>query len=302
MRDFQTPSKSSPKGGRRGCLCWDTNKYSVKCCDGSLRAQGIGRTRGSGASYFLDTFDGASAAYSLRKLRSAYSGNAIKIRRSSDSEELDIGFVNGVVDSASIISFCTGTVGYVTTWYDQSGNDRHAVAPTTTAQPKIYDISLGYLGYILFGGNQYLPTTLSYTFDGLIDIYQVVKANGSGVYGRTNLTNAYFGFYFDGGTSTTFTGFDQYTNKTNNVVIGNTADNIYDSTVNQSIYSVRARAKQSNTIWIGASFNSAFNNQIFYEYIIYKNQDRDNSIAITIINQFYNIYESVNGERIIVNQ
>ena len=47
MKDyFKTPSKSSPKGCNRGCLCWDTNKYSKKCCDGSLRAQGIGRTRG----------------------------------------------------------------------------------------------------------------------------------------------------------------------------------------------------------------------------------------------------------------
>jgi hypothetical protein len=33
----------SPKGGKRGCLCKD-NTYSNKCCDGSLRAQGIGKT------------------------------------------------------------------------------------------------------------------------------------------------------------------------------------------------------------------------------------------------------------------
>lgn len=32
----------SPQSGQRGCLCWDTNTYSVKCCNGSLRAQGIG--------------------------------------------------------------------------------------------------------------------------------------------------------------------------------------------------------------------------------------------------------------------
>jgi len=36
------PSRTSPKGGRRGCLCWETNTYSIKCCDGSIRAQGIG--------------------------------------------------------------------------------------------------------------------------------------------------------------------------------------------------------------------------------------------------------------------
>ena len=38
---FKTPSKTSPKGSRRGCLCADNN-HSIKCCDGSLQAQGIG--------------------------------------------------------------------------------------------------------------------------------------------------------------------------------------------------------------------------------------------------------------------
>jgi len=35
-------SESSPKGGRRGCLCKDGKTYSKNCCDGSLHAQGIG--------------------------------------------------------------------------------------------------------------------------------------------------------------------------------------------------------------------------------------------------------------------
>ena len=39
---YKTPSRSSPKRSRRGCLCPD-NTYHQKCCDGSLQAQGIGR-------------------------------------------------------------------------------------------------------------------------------------------------------------------------------------------------------------------------------------------------------------------
>jgi len=35
------PAKNSPKGGRRACLCAN-GTYSIKCCDGSLIAQGIG--------------------------------------------------------------------------------------------------------------------------------------------------------------------------------------------------------------------------------------------------------------------
>ena len=43
FKKFFTPSRTSPKGKRRACLCED-NTYSIKCCDGSLRAQGIGTT------------------------------------------------------------------------------------------------------------------------------------------------------------------------------------------------------------------------------------------------------------------
>ena len=37
----------SPKGGKRGCLCKD-GTYSKKCCAGTLEAQGIGKTAGTG--------------------------------------------------------------------------------------------------------------------------------------------------------------------------------------------------------------------------------------------------------------
>ena len=38
-----TQGLSSPrKGSRMGCLCRNTNTYSIKCCDKSLGAQGIG--------------------------------------------------------------------------------------------------------------------------------------------------------------------------------------------------------------------------------------------------------------------
>lgn len=45
---FKTPSYSSPRNGRRACLCND-NTYSRKCCDGSLQAQGIGNITGDGS-------------------------------------------------------------------------------------------------------------------------------------------------------------------------------------------------------------------------------------------------------------
>lgn len=39
----KTKSKTSPKGGKRGCLCED-GTYSSECCNGDLQNQGIGAT------------------------------------------------------------------------------------------------------------------------------------------------------------------------------------------------------------------------------------------------------------------
>ena len=43
----KTKSKTSPVGGKRGCLC-DDDTYSKECCNGDLIAQGIGVITGNG--------------------------------------------------------------------------------------------------------------------------------------------------------------------------------------------------------------------------------------------------------------
>ena len=42
VKQGKIKSQTSPKGGQRGCLCKDGKTYNVKCCDGTLQAQGIG--------------------------------------------------------------------------------------------------------------------------------------------------------------------------------------------------------------------------------------------------------------------
>ena len=37
-----TPSNTSPRGGKRACLCKHKNTYSIKCCEGDITNQGIG--------------------------------------------------------------------------------------------------------------------------------------------------------------------------------------------------------------------------------------------------------------------
>jgi hypothetical protein len=92
----------------------------------------------------LDTYGGAALAYSLRLLDSTYTGDAIRVRRASDNTEQDIGFdVNGDLDTSALTTFCSGTNGFIRTWYDQSGGARNIEQATTASQPKIYDSSIG---------------------------------------------------------------------------------------------------------------------------------------------------------------
>ena len=44
---YFTPSKTSPRNGRRGCLCRDRDAYSIECCNGDIIAQGICNTSGT---------------------------------------------------------------------------------------------------------------------------------------------------------------------------------------------------------------------------------------------------------------
>ena len=90
-------------------------------------------------TFVLDTYPGAAAAYSVRKLRSGYNSHCMRIRRDSDDSERNISFVNNKLDTATIASHCGSANGYVVTWYDQSGNNRNATQSTPADQPQIYN-------------------------------------------------------------------------------------------------------------------------------------------------------------------
>lgn len=94
----------------------------------------------SGFSGLLDTYSGAEVAYSVRRLSSSYTGSLMRVRRSSDSAETDIGYdANGDLDTAAIASHCGVGSGYVVTWYDQSGNGNNLSRAVAGDQPRIYN-------------------------------------------------------------------------------------------------------------------------------------------------------------------
>jgi len=100
----------------------------------------------------LDQYDGAAAAYSLRKLREGYSGDAIRVRRSSDNSEKD--FAPSEVGDGSVSSFVGNSEGYIVHEDDQqTANVIEATQSTQAAQPKIADSS----GNILNPGSKNKP-------------------------------------------------------------------------------------------------------------------------------------------------
>ena len=88
-------------------------------------------------SLLLDLYPSATAAYSLRKLRTAYTGSAIRVRRSSDNTEQDIGFSGNNLDQSALTTFVGANNGFVVKWYDQSGNVNNATQTTQANQPQI---------------------------------------------------------------------------------------------------------------------------------------------------------------------
>ena len=86
----------------------------------------------------LDSLPAAAVMYSLRRLRGAYTGPLLRVRRASDDTERDIAAtLGGNLDAITLTNFCGSASCFVTTWYDQSGNDRNAVQNTAAIQPRV---------------------------------------------------------------------------------------------------------------------------------------------------------------------
>jgi hypothetical protein len=85
-------------------------------------------------SLLLDVYPNATCAYSITKLRSAYNGACIRVRRSTDNAEQDIGFVNNELDTASLLAFVGAGSGFVTTIYDQTSGGNDFTSTTLTRQ------------------------------------------------------------------------------------------------------------------------------------------------------------------------
>jgi len=94
------------------------------------------RLSGGGFEGMLNLFPNASLGLSLDKLNKNYTGSAIKVRKSSNNDELDIGFVNNELDTASLLDFVGSGNGFVSIIYDQVGSN-NMVQNTASLQGQI---------------------------------------------------------------------------------------------------------------------------------------------------------------------
>ena len=94
---------------------------------------------GGGSTLLLDLYGSdVLAAYSFRKLSSSYTGSAVRVRKVPTLTEQDIGFdSDGNLDTAALTSFLGTEDGFITVWYDQSGNGRNGTQLSASRQIRI---------------------------------------------------------------------------------------------------------------------------------------------------------------------
>ena len=156
------------------------------------------------AGLLLDLYPSAAAAYSLRKLRTAYTGSAVRVRVSTSGAEGDVSFdVNNTISASSTVTVtAVGTSGlsigqqvtfstfwnaggsnqngFVTTWYDQSGNARNATQTTQANQPRIVNSGVVELqitkpGLRFINVNSTFLTTQSFTINTPVRSFSLFK-------------------------------------------------------------------------------------------------------------------------------
>jgi hypothetical protein len=173
----------------------------------------------------------AFVAYGLRRLSRFWTGAAIRVMRTSDDAELDIGFIGEDLDVVTLLAFVGLANGEIVIWYDQSGNGRHAVS-TAGRRPRIVnagvlDIANGKPAVRFNGSNTFfsgvsLPLSQLTLISVLNDVTQAPTirysiGTGSGSPGRgifSSFTgfvpptpNASLGYIPDAGTPVVQTGF-----------------------------------------------------------------------------------------------
>jgi hypothetical protein len=245
-------------------------------------------------TFLLDDYSGAAAGFSLRKLSSTYLGSAIRVRRSSDNAEQDIGFVANVLDTASLLTFCGAGNGFVTTWYDQSGNAKNILQSTAANQPQIVSS-----GSVLVHNSK--PAM---TFDGTNDAFSrdlsgfatttqfFVLNTADTIYLYPHFTSTSYGWVSQQGQSASglpngYGSPSLYVN--NSLFSGTTRNDVYN--ILNGYKAVCHQGANAFSIWEFGNYSGFSFAGNFQEFVYYgSNQNTNRAGIFSNINSFYSIY------------
>ena len=269
--------------------------------------------------FLLESYGGAAIAYSLRLLDTSYTGDAIVVRRSSDNTTQNIGFVNNELDTATLESFCSGTDGFVTTWYDQSGNGNDAAQASAASQPKIVSSGttitenskptiqwVNQIDILTAFASISISNNLTAIAVNASNVQSSQFANGVILQYNADSSNHISIGYRDGGYFTrltkagsvlTLNGYDfsstslnlifdyvDYTNASNAIYVDNLSGS--DANGGRSNFDSTSRIDIGNRTLGGLSPQAAISEMIFYE----SDQSTNRSGIQTNINSYYSIY------------
>ena len=155
--------------------------------------------------------------WALRKAIAEHSLPCIKVRRSSDDTTLDIGFSANLLDTTALLAFVGAGSGYIDTWYDQSGHNRHLTQPTLAFQPRIVNagtldtIATGKPSAVWDGTDDVLSGSFAGLYNDTSPVTTLAVVEGLGV------TN---GCVFSEGRSTAATGYYMFMRTNSNGRMG----------------------------------------------------------------------------------
>lgn len=261
---------------------------------------------GSGGSLLLDEYGtNNKLAYSVRKLRTAYTGSCMRVRNES-SVELDIEFdASGNLDESALLTHCGGGDGFVVKWYDQSGNGGTMEQSTVTRQPQIVssgvvlkqntkpfidssNVSTTNFMSLIAPKTTYLPSTGQYFFFSVCNVntgravfyredtrLQLIAQSGSASTETRNDPNYLPNTYRRNGTA--YTPIDR--------------GEVYTTNLPQTLMTIDGSLDSSvNSFFVGGRTSGA-KMWAMQEFIIYEgDKSSDESNIETAINGYYLIY------------
>lgn len=257
---------------------------------------------GVGFVGILDLYPNAAAAYSPRVLSSEWlTEPVVRVRRSSDNAEQD--FTATQITDGTLLTFTGAGDGFVTIWYDQSGNTNDAPQIAATSQPKIVSSGVLVSSGLDFDGVDDNLNLAAFTGGAIAQPFSsfivaksdVLDANQKIIAGFLNVfvgtSDAAEGRYNLRGGGTILTGSQiSDTNTKLFTALFNTTDTLFVNGASE--VSGDSGSNSLTSLRIGEQDNG-FNqfNGIISEVIIYPSDQASNRVAIeTNINDYYGIY------------